>query len=250
MAGIVGPGGTAVGDQQQQQESDFVNYVAGATGFDPRVISAQATAEGAYGANGTGGYNYLNLATKTVQSLGDSYTGSSSGGFAQFANLQQAEKATVDEFRSPAINLGTGTSNPAGQTPTAQIGQIANTGWDAGHYGSPPGNKLDTIFVSQYGKSALVGPASTSSQTTVTAGGGASGNNSITKTLTDIPGVSDLTDAVSGIDSAFKFVFSYRFLEIIGGGALILVGLVGLMKEIGVSVPAPGPVGKAAAAVG
>lgn len=64
-------------------------------------------------------------------------------------------------------------------------------------------------------------------------------------------------DAITNSLNPFKsltdflnFIASYRFLEIIGGGALILVGLIGLMKEIGVSVPAPGPVGKAAAAVG
>lgn len=59
-----------------------------------------------------------------------------------------------------------------------------------------------------------------------------------------------VTGPINSVEDALKFVFSYRFLEIIGGAALVLVGLIGLMKEVGVSVPAPGPVGKAAAAVG
>lgn len=43
--------------------------------------------------------------------------------------------------------------------------------------------------------------------------------------------------AVGSVEDALKFVFSTRFLEIVGGGLLVLIGLVGLMREIGVNVP-------------
>lgn len=53
--------------------------------------------------------------------------------------------------------------------------------------------------------------------------------------------------SIGSIGDALSFVFSYRFFEILGGGILIIIGLVGLMREIGVSVPTPA--GKVADAV-
>ncbi len=38
---------------------------------------------------------------------------------------------------------------------------------------------------------------------------------------------------------AISFLFSYRFLEILGGGLLILLGLYLLSKQFGVSIPKP-----------
>lgn len=56
-----------------------------------------------------------------------------------------------------------------------------------------------------------------------------------------------VTGAFSSVEDAFNFIFSYRFLELLGGSALILVGVVGLMREIGVKSPTlPGPAGKLA----
>lgn len=45
--------------------------------------------------------------------------------------------------------------------------------------------------------------------------------------------------AVGSVEDALKFVFSYRFLEIVGGGVLVVLGLVGLLREAGASVPLP-----------
>lgn len=59
--------------------------------------------------------------------------------------------------------------------------------------------------------------------------------------------VKSATGAFSSVEDAFNFIFSYRFLEILGGGALIIIGLVGLMREVGVKSPTlPGPAGKIA----
>ncbi len=48
-----------------------------------------------------------------------------------------------------------------------------------------------------------------------------------------------VTGGISGVESALKFLFSARFLEIAGGGILVVVALVGLMREVGFSVPVP-----------
>jgi hypothetical protein len=73
-------------------------------------------------------------------------------------------------------------------------------------------------------------------------GGVGQGTNAVGKTL------------VAATDSLFKdpfavlkFIFSYRFLEILGGGALILLGLYLLGKQFGATLPAP-PQAKAVAA--
>ncbi len=54
--------------------------------------------------------------------------------------------------------------------------------------------------------------------------------------------------AITSIPDALAFLFSYRFLEIVGGGLLLLVGLFLLGRQLGVTVPVPGPVGAAAVA--
>ncbi len=61
--------------------------------------------------------------------------------------------------------------------------------------------------------------------------------------------VSGVTGAVGSIEDAFKFIFSYRFLEILGGGALVLVGIIALAKDANIAVPAPAPAKKAAGAI-
>lgn len=54
---------------------------------------------------------------------------------------------------------------------------------------------------------------------------------------------------IGSTEKALKFLFSLRFLEILGGGLLILLGLYLLGKQFGVSVPAPAPAKAAANAV-
>jgi hypothetical protein len=74
--------------------------------------------------------------------------------------------------------------------------------------------------------------------------------SAIGSAATHIPGVAQVSGAVSSVgggissvEDAIKFVFSYRFLEILGGGALVLVGVIGLMREVGLKAPSlPGAI--------
>jgi hypothetical protein len=224
------PGNPAPVQQLTVEQAQFSNDVAKALNLDPRVIYAQAEVEGAYAPGGTGGFNFLNLRASTVNSLGKPYAGSSAGGFAQFANLKQAEDATVAEFQSPAIAV----QGYPGDTPAQEISRISASPWDAGHYGN--GRSLSNAFTQTYGLAALTAKGST----TPIAGGGIQNNAG------GIPNpVSGVTDAIGSITDAFKFIFSYRFLEILGGGLLLLLGLYLLARQLGV---APGPTAVAATA--
>ena len=133
-----------------QIEQKFALDVSKQTGLDPRVIMAQELAEGAYADNGTKGFNFLNLRDSTVASLGKPYEASSSGGFAKFHDLAQAESATIAEFKSSAISSFV---NP-NTTPRTQISGLASSGWDAGHYGN--GQNLISDFVSLTGSQAAL----------------------------------------------------------------------------------------------
>jgi hypothetical protein len=126
-----------------QVQQKFALDVSKQTGIDPRVILAQELAEGAYSGNGTKGFNFLNLRDSTVASLGKPYEASSSGGFAKFHDLAQAEDATIAEFNSRAIR---DFWNP-NTTPRAQIAGLAKSPWDGGHYGGVGGPNLVTNFL-------------------------------------------------------------------------------------------------------
>lgn len=158
--GASGATGASTGNSLLDMERRFANDVGYATGLDPRVILAQAQQEGAYVPGGTGGLNFLNLRTGTVTSLGKTYASASPGGFAQFSSLQQAEAATIAEYQSPAIGLP-----PASEigrlysTPERQIALIANSPWDAGHYGGNGGVNLRNTFTGMFGTAALAAPA-------------------------------------------------------------------------------------------
>jgi hypothetical protein len=132
-----------------QVQQKFALDVAKQTGVDPRVILAQELAEGAYSSNGTKGFNFLNLRDSTVESLGKPYEASSSGGFAKFHDLAQAEDATIAEFKSAAIRDFV---YPYA-TPRTQIAGLAKSPWDGGkdpnvgHYGGVGGPKLVADFL-------------------------------------------------------------------------------------------------------
>lgn len=53
--------------------------------------------------------------------------------------------------------------------------------------------------------------------------------------------VKDVKGAVSSVTDAIGFLFSFRGLEVIGGGLLVLLGLYLLGKQLGVDVPNPLP---------
>ena len=124
-------------------QATFVEGVSQQTKIDPRVVVAWLEIEGADAAGGTGHYNYLNLRPYP----GDPYAAVSSGGFEQFANVQDAVAATTRRLRQPfAAPIVQGDTR---RTPRQEIAAIAGTGWDAGHYGgdgSALANKFASIF--------------------------------------------------------------------------------------------------------
>ncbi len=61
-------------------------------------------------------------------------------------------------------------------------------------------------------------------------------------------GGGDALDAIESVPKALSFILSYRFLEVIGGGLLVLLGIYLLGKQLGVDVPVPSPAVAAAAA--
>lgn len=56
--------------------------------------------------------------------------------------------------------------------------------------------------------------------------------------------VSSATDAISSVGDALRFIFSYRFLEVLGGGLLVLIGVILLAREIGFKTPAVNVIGQ------
>lgn len=248
------------------QERLFTNAVGAGTGLDPRVVYAQVIQEGAYAPGGTGGLNFLNLAASTVKSLGLPFAGSSSGGFAHFANLGQAEQASIAEYKSPAIGLVTPASTPAGQ-----ISQIAASPWDAGHYGGPGGPSLASTFAAEFGSGALGTTAQVSPIASNPAVGlpGTSGSTPIASSYTNNPAqaAKDLlagnitlaqaqaanpgttfnvggnpTNPFSSVDSFFSWIGNTKNLqrlgEMLAGGVLIALGVVMIGRAASSSSPA------------
>lgn len=207
----------------------FAKAVSAATGIDPRVVIAWAQAEGAYAPNGTGHWNYLNLRPAG----GDvGVAGVSSGNFDQFKDLASAEASTINRIKQPFLwqdssaPPGLGAVIAAHGSPAQEIAAIGRSGWDTGHYGSPPGSKLLGDFTQLYGTKAAGAPPVGPGQ--AIAPGGTTGG-SITSS---IPGVGTIEGIGAGISRFVNFVTSVRLLELIGGLALVIVGLVILGKAM------------------
>ena len=80
-------------------------------------------------------------------------------------------------------------------------------------------------------------------------GAGDSTANTAQSAVTAVSGaVSGVTGSITSAENAIKFVFSYRFLEILGGGVLILAGLYVLARQFQQTFPDPLGVGKRAVA--
>lgn len=230
-AGVLPPPGSNPGQATTgyQDLPAFAKAVSAATGIDPRVVIAWAQAEGAYAPNGTGHWNYLNLRPAG----GDvGVAGVSSGNFDQFKDLASAEASTINRIKQPFLwqdtqaPPGLGAVIAAHGSPAQEIAAIGRSGWDIGHYGSPPGSKLLGDFTQLYGTKAAGAPPVTSSQ--AIAPGGTTGG-SITSS---IPGVGTIEGIGAGISRFVNFVTSVRLIELIGGLALVIVGLVILGKAI------------------
>lgn len=149
MSAIVGTTAASSATSGGGLSSDAATFVTGVsrrTGLDPRVVIAWLLSEGAYAQGGTGGYNYLNLRP----AAGDvGVVGTSSGGFAQFRNVQDAIASTVARLHNP---FARGILSSAHATPAASISAIAASGWDASHYGGAGGPNLVGAFESLFGK--------------------------------------------------------------------------------------------------
>jgi hypothetical protein len=216
---------------------DYANAVAKAIGFDPRVAYAWQKAEGDPG-DLPGYYNYMNIKTTTAQSLGIPVVGTGPAGTAKFANVTVGEQAAIAEIRSKAIGI----TNERGKSIAQQISDIAASPWASSHYGGPGGPNLLRDFQSMY---PGVDTGSSSQQPLPAAGGGQSQG----QTGAPIPNpIAPITDALNSVTDAFKFLFSYRFLEILGGGVLILAGLYVLARQFQQTFPDPLGLGKRAVA--
>lgn len=129
-------------------EAAFVTGVTTKTGIDPRVVVAWVQQEGAYAPRGTGGFNFLNLRPYP----GDPYSSVSSGNFEQFASVSDAIDATVRRLKQPfAAPILASVKKSPGQ----QIAAIADTGWDADHYGGNGGINLKATFAKLFTPAAL-----------------------------------------------------------------------------------------------
>jgi hypothetical protein len=215
--GTVPPGGGKVAPFPADislQLAQFARAVSAGTGIDARVIAAQAIAEGHPGDTA---YNYLNIAAPTASSLGYPPSAVLAANTAGFKNLQTGIDATIAEFKSPAIGL----NHEAGKSIAQQISDIANSPWAGGHYthSGQPGSDLTRIYTSEFG--APTGKATQSSGGT--SAGAQSGGGGI---LGAIGGL------FSGPEKFFKFLTSWRFAELVGGLALLLVGLAILARAI------------------
>ncbi len=191
------------------------------------MIFAQERQEGHPG-DYPGYFNYLNIPNTTATSLGLKYTPGAYG-FASFGSLKAGEDAAIKEYQSPAINL----PNESGKTIAQQISDIAGSGWASSHYGGAGGPNLVNTFKSIYPNVDL-GTAS-STKVSVTPGGGTTTGGG------PFGIVGDITGTFTSITDAFKFLFSYRFLEILGGGLFVLLGLYLLSKQFGNTLGVPKP---------
>jgi len=209
---------------------DYANVLAKAVGLDPRVAYAWEKAEGDPG-DLPGYYNYMNIKTTTASSLGIPTVGTGPAGTAKFANVGIGESAAIAEITSPAIGI----RNEKGKSIAQQISDIAASPWASSHYGGPGGPNLLADFQRMY-PGVDVG---SSSQTPLPAAGG---GKDASQTAAPNP-LAPITDALSSVTDAFKFIFSYRFLEILGGGVLILLGLYIVARQFQQTFLPPDPLG-------
>lgn len=222
-------------------EGKFIVAVSQSSGLDPRVVASWVSQEGAYADNGTKGFNYLNV--KPTAS-GTSYSGVpitvSSGGFEQFRTVEDAIKETADRLSQPFAKKIIAAGADPNATPKTEIAAIADTGWDAAHYGGSGGPNLANKFLSQWGTAALDNPSLPPGKITISpdfTGQGASvvPADQAAQAKPYTPGSGDgPASALSAFGQSFFGSTGKRILEVVGGAALLLLG-VKLLASAGVS---------------
>lgn len=221
-------------------DTNQVNFVVGvskATGIDPRVIIAWMKAEGAYTKGGTGGYNYLNIRPFA----GDKHINTSSAGFSQFGNEQDAIAATVSVLNQPNMRMITSTAKTK-PTPKQQIAAIAASPWDANHYGGNGGVNLQNTFAQLF-KGGLndqyQSPANAKSIATDFQANAADWTsidmNTVGNAASDA--ATAVENAVLGPVQELGKIFNWiggnwdRIFFVVGGAILVIIGLVMLGKS-------------------
>lgn len=218
-------------------EAQFVVGVSQQTGIDPRVLIAWADAEGAYAQHGTGHFNYLN-----IRSTGSA--GRSPAGFAWYSSPADAVAATARVLqRGTYAGIRSTVARPD-ETARDQIDAIAASPWDAGHYGGAGGPRLASAFTARFTPGALDTKAqdpSVAPAVVATVGTGSASDWTSTNPIGTATGA--VGSAFGSVGDLIRFLFSYRFLELVGGLALLLVGLSVLSHQLGgPSLPLPGRV--------
>lgn len=211
-----------------QNEGDFVRGIRNATGIDQRVIIAWMYQEGAFKEGGTGGFNYLNIAPFS----GDNRSGLAQNGFSQFANVHDAILATAHVIKQKNMStiLHTASLHP---TPRQQIGAIAASPWDSGHYGGKGGPQLEQTFTDLFGHDPKV--LDTPWQGADIAEGFKS--DAADWTSYDIhSAVSDIGSAINVVGSiadAIKWIFGNwdRVFLVLGGAVGLLIAIILLAKS-------------------
>ena len=201
------PGDTAALAQYVQKQAPHYN-------LDPQAVLAVADQEGASGAIGDNGTSF----GPWQLHQGGAFP-SSAPQSPQAANAWAWSPAGVDYALSSMSKVAGGLRGPAAVTAiVTRFERPANPGGETAaalaDYGHAPSTK----------RSAGAPGGGSSGGSSGGGGGGIFG----------------------GIESAISFVFSIRFVEIVGGGILVLLGLILLAKQVGLAPPqAPGPVGEA-----
>jgi len=225
-------------------EITFVKIFSSRTGIDPRVVIAWIYQEGAFKKGGTGGFNYLNVMPKA----GDKHIGTSSKGFAQFANATDAANAavSVEQQGNMRVIQTMAASHPS---PQEQINAIAASPWDAGHYGGTGGPKLTSVLSTLFSSAALQDKYQAPTQFNLNAVTSTFGTGSAADwTSIDMHSVGQAASAAASavgnaahnlvapfesIGSAFAWLGNNwdRVLAVIGGAILVIIALIVLTKQ-------------------
>jgi len=223
-------------------ETQFIVGISEGTGVDPRVVAAWVYQEGAFRSGGTGGHNYLNV----KPAPGDNHAGVSSGGFAQFSNVNDAIKATLTAIYQPQnrIIITEAKTHP---TPIEQIRAIAHTPWDQSGYGYGGINLIKTftgLFTSAGLTDKYQGPETAKSIASTVGTGSAADWTSIDMSIITNPtgaAVGAVGAGLGDIGHALAYPFEWlsnwlggnwdRLLWVLGGAVLVILGGYMLFKS-------------------